>query len=338
MINKINFLGKIHSVQSKKNEHFQAKPIENDCFIKNKSNDKKHHQFAKWAIETNFIQSGLKQSMTDENTLGQGFTNKVYKINGNNDFVIRLAKRYEGLKDIDISDYNIYDDEDEKLEGNYGQCVARVKSEDITKPTIEILKMQYGKANSNPPPSAIYDENGNLKPNCLPYGAKERKEHYAKSLETLANMSQESYNDLIKALLAANEANYKFDYYNSNNFLLDEKKQKINIIDLEKNNGIEKPDFGNILYCLCNIDYLSTYLSKIDGPEMSEEDCDKVFENTVKIINKFSKALIDNQQKFSMEEYEFVTKMLSSTPMSFFLRTFSTEEKCKKLKEMNLLE
>lgn len=34
MINRINFLGQIHQVQHKKNEHFQTKPIECDCFVK----------------------------------------------------------------------------------------------------------------------------------------------------------------------------------------------------------------------------------------------------------------------------------------------------------------
>lgn len=34
MINRINFLGQIRTIQSKKNEHFQTKPIECDCFVK----------------------------------------------------------------------------------------------------------------------------------------------------------------------------------------------------------------------------------------------------------------------------------------------------------------
>ncbi len=34
MINRINFLGQIQTIQSKKNEHFQTKPMECDCFVK----------------------------------------------------------------------------------------------------------------------------------------------------------------------------------------------------------------------------------------------------------------------------------------------------------------
>ncbi len=34
MINRINFLGQIRTIQSEKNEHFQTKPIECDCFVK----------------------------------------------------------------------------------------------------------------------------------------------------------------------------------------------------------------------------------------------------------------------------------------------------------------
>ena len=34
MINRINFLGQIQTIQNKKNEHFQTKPIECDCFVK----------------------------------------------------------------------------------------------------------------------------------------------------------------------------------------------------------------------------------------------------------------------------------------------------------------
>ena len=34
MINRVNFLGQIQTIQGKKNEHFQTKPIECDCFVK----------------------------------------------------------------------------------------------------------------------------------------------------------------------------------------------------------------------------------------------------------------------------------------------------------------
>ena len=34
MINRINFLGQIQTIQGKKNEHFQTKPMECDCFVK----------------------------------------------------------------------------------------------------------------------------------------------------------------------------------------------------------------------------------------------------------------------------------------------------------------
>ena len=34
MINRINFLGQIRTIQSEKNKHFQTKPMECDCFVK----------------------------------------------------------------------------------------------------------------------------------------------------------------------------------------------------------------------------------------------------------------------------------------------------------------
>ena len=66
---------------------------------------------------------------------------------------------------------------------------------------------------------------------------------------------------LIDKFIELDEAGYKFDYYNPNNFLLDEDKGSIEIIDLDKYKAPYKNDLGNALWALTNIEYLNTYLS-----------------------------------------------------------------------------
>lgn len=51
MINRINFLGQIQTIQGKKNEHFQTKPLECDCFVKNAALENKKEKAVQKAKE-----------------------------------------------------------------------------------------------------------------------------------------------------------------------------------------------------------------------------------------------------------------------------------------------
>ena len=338
MISAINFLGNINF---KVNKQFSGgnriKPSENDCFVKSFRQEHSYqNDFIQWAYETGFDPHKIVEVMQDErNILGRGYSNTIYEIPGNNEYVLKVSNSCD-IDIVDLRDYSFKDVEDKNLDGNYGQCVVVITSSDFRKPDIFILKRQTGISNGNPPTSVIYFENGKLRPGELPYEAYERKEHYARSLQILADMPQESYDKLVYNLARLGDIGYKFDYYNPNNFLLDEKSKNINIIDLEKTQKGYKNDLGNALWALSNVSYLSTFMSKYDSFPMSEDESNKVFENTIAIIDKYTKAMKNNGEKYSSDGYEF-SQLLNSAPMSFYLRTWDIDEKCQKLRDMGVM-
>lgn len=340
MINSVSFLGNItYNINRQTSFGNKTKPMENDCFVRSsKSQAPSQNDFIQWAEKTNFFPQKLSEVMQDEeNILGKGFSNTVYKIPGNEEYVLRVSNSSDTNFFSDLSDYSLEDAEDKNLKGNYGQCVAKIKSSDFRKPEIFILKKQKGITNGNPPSSVIYFENGTLRPGELPYEARERKEHYAKCLQILADMPQESYDELVHNLSELGEAGYRFDYYNPNNFLLDEEGGKINIIDLEKTQKGSKNDLGNALWALSNISYLTTFMSKHDNSPMPEEESNKAFENTMTVIDKYTKAMKNNGEKYSPDGYEFF-QLMNSLPMSFYLRSMNIEEKRQKMVDMGVMD
>ena len=334
MISGINFLGQITPKYNLQAQKPALKPMECDCFVKSTS----ENSFIKWAKENDFMQSNPEELFSEKNLLGKGFSNSVYKIDGNDEFVLRVSSRRGDLENINLSEYKIYDTEDKKLKGNFGQCIAVLNSDNNSMPMIEVLKKQQGITNANPPASAIYHEDGSLRAGETPYESRERKDHYARSMQILAGMPQEAYDKVVKDLCELGELGYKFDYYNPNNFMLDDKEGHINIIDLEKASAGYVNDLGNALWALSDIEYLKTYMSQYDGTPTTSEEQNRAFENTMTIIDKYVTALKNNNKKFSRNGYEFYTQLLGSMPMSFYLRAMNDEEKCQKLAEMGVLE
>ena len=146
--------------------------------------------------------------------------------------------------------------------------------------------------------------------------------------------------DLIDKFIELDEAGYKFDYYNPNNFLLDEDKGSIEIIDLDKYKAPYKNDLGNALWALTNIEYLNTYLSSYDESShlISDNDKNEAVGNTIEVISKYTKALQNKGKKYSSDGYEFMTQLFESYPMSFYLKTLDRSEKLQKLKDMGVMD
>lgn len=338
MINTISFLGNVNRIQPKNigmvQPSFKGQGVQVDTFVRSEK-PKEENEFVSWAKRNNFVQS-MPNVFKKENVLGKGFTHTVFSLDDNKGYVLRA--RTDSLnRPIDFSNYSIIDVQDKSLEANYGQAVAKIVSSDISKPTFEVMRKQEGFACGNPPSTAIYEEEtGKLKAGELSYEAIERKEHYGRTMRVLAQMPQETYDELVKNLASLDDMGYKFDYYNSNNFLIDEKNKKINIIDLEPLKGHGK-NLGNALYALTNIDYFGTYQSTTDGNLVSSEERNQNFDDVINIITKYNQAMVNNGEKYTEEEYEFIVKLLGSTPMMFALRARSDEERKEKLREMGIL-
>ncbi len=344
MINRISFMGKVTSPDFEASaQKARLKPMENDCFVKSTEPKKEQpdNEFIKWAGENRFLEGGLQAALSEENLLGQGFSHSVYKIPNNDDFVLRVSRNYFDSKRTDYSQYKITDTEDKKLKGNFGQEVAILETDSPNDPRISVLKKQNGISNGNPPPSAIHYENGDLREGELPYEAIERKEHYAKCLQILADTPEEAYDSLIDKFDALNNAGYRFDYYNANNFLLDEDKGTIEIIDTDKMSDKYDNDLGNALWALTNIEYLNTYIMPSynpDEPKVSDDDKNLAIKNTLTIIDKYTKAMQKKGKKFTSEGYEFTVHLMGSFPMMIFLQSNDHYAQVEKLREMGLMD
>ncbi len=300
--------------------------------------------FIEWANETDFIKSGmLKEALKPENLIGEGFEHAVYNIPGNDDFVLRIKRGfYKETQKFDYDNYDMEDTRDMELDGNYGQQVAVLSDKDKSikgylKPSIEVLKKQKGFPNGNPSPRALYNENGTLREEVLPYEDDSRKRHFARSINALAQMPDETYDQLIEDLLVSGEAGYKFDPENSNNFLIDEENQRINIIDMSPAEKPHKDRFGNTLYALINLEFLGEYMRSGSGyePENPNEINDtigKMFD----VIDKYTDAMKKKLQKFNMSSFRF-NDFMHNPISSFWLRTGDFDEKVNKLREMGLL-
>lgn len=328
--------------------------LKNDIFIKSPDNKTSELQteyptavagkkFIQWADETGFIGEGkLKEALKPKNLIGVGFEHAVYHIPGNEDYVLRIPRNYYlHTQETDFSNYHIQDTADPELTRNCGQQAALISDKETSgiqlSPSIEVLIKQKGYANGNPPPEALYHEDGRLREEAFPYEDNSRKTHFAHCLKTLAEMPDETYDLLIEDLIVSGEAGYKFDHLNSNNFLIDENTQKINIIDMGKTVKPHKDRFGNTLYALTNIEFLEEYLRKDSGYEPENpNEINKTIGNMITVMEKYTKAVKNHYQKYNKNSYEF-HKLLNNLVSSFWLKTNSYEEKLEKLKQMDVL-
>lgn len=331
---RVSFLGKIQNNGNIK------KPLSltfrgTDTFEREKKPEKS--SFTKWAEDTNFLQKGLKETFqNEENIIGKGYFNIAYKIPNNKDYVLRKPN-YLG-SDFDYENASI-EEKDQKLAINIGQPVAKIKMKSNDYHgivcNVEVLRKQNGKSVGNPPSSVIYNEyTGELKEGEKPYEDISRKEQYAKSLHQLKELPVSAYEDLINVIQEAQKNGYSLDYQNSNNLLLDVENKSINPIDMfyEK---LPQIDYGGLLYMLTNIGYFSTYSSSSGDNTMTNEKIKQAVEDTLVIVDKYTKAMINKGVKIKGLSPQF-TEFLNSVPCAAFCRCFSLEDKLKKFKELGI--
>lgn len=327
-------------VFEKRNEEFHTVGEKRGTILNSPGED-----FIKWAEETDFINTGLKEVLMPENFIGEGFKHAAYKIPSNDNYVLRVPRDFRiRTSDIDFSDYKIENTWDSELTRNCGQQVALLdvknRAVDDRRPQIEVLLKQNGYPNSNPSPMALKlnEYSDELRPGVLSYEDDLRKKHFARCMKALAEMPDETYDLLIEDLIVAGEAGYKFDHNNSNNFLIDEENQKINIIDMESTVKPHKDRFGNTLSALVNAEFFTTYFNSCSSYSKDHnEEQYETFENIVTVLDKYTRALQRNHQKFNASSYSSYVSLLTSGPASFWLQTWDINEKLQKLSDMGVL-
>ena len=185
----------------------------------------------------------LNSYITKNNFLGSGSEAKVYKLNDK--YVLRL---YGGTKTVKPQQFNPLAD---IFEGrNFGQPVAMSSDKSVS-----INKLVSGKH--------LYKVNGT------------DEKAYMESLRKYSELPDEVLEDFVENVAFLNSKGYRIDEGNPENFLYDEAKQKIGIVDICKKGSSSLDLFGPyshywILDPLANgHDYAEMY-KKLDLPERKE--------------------------------------------------------------------
>ena len=241
----------------------------------------------------------FQRMICDENLIGAGNFNFAYSIPNCEDYILRVTKYdIDGIKEADFSkaQFKIVED---GLDINIGQKVASIEIPTIypIPMEIQILKKQAGEAiGVQPPETLCKNEWGELRDGFAPYEDYSRKERYERTLQKVADLPVEAYEELLIEFEKASRTGYRLDYLNSNNLLVDDKQGKINLIDMEKYGIMD--NYAGLLYGLTNAQYYRTYCDKYYNP-VSDLQREKATENTITIIKKFVTAMRNQGLKFN---------------------------------------
>ena len=349
---KTGFVSNLNSIKnatpikfnSVKQSNITFRGLESDTFCRHTPKEKPieddYAAFENWVNETPDAAQKLAQMVQNPNNkLGSGFTHTAYKFEGNDNFVLRVSNNTPS-GNLDFERATIKDEENKNLDVNIGQRIGRVTiptDNQYKRLSIDVLKRQAGSSLGNPPIEAIVDPiTGEIKEGELHYHDVKRKENYMNSIHKVANMPVSAYEDLIWTTQKAAEAGYSLDIENSNNLLVDEENQKINIIDTSISDL--PADFGGLLFALTNIDYFDTFISDYENTGMSEEQDRQVIKDTIEITKKYTQAMKNLGVRFDKNySYKFF-QLLRSLPMSYYFKTADIGRKIEILKEQGLAD
>jgi len=229
-----------------------------------------------------------------DNEIGHGANNRVFKIPGNEKYVLRVGKNFFNpnitsaklTKNDTDSDFNI------------GQKVATITTNGMMPympQFIEVLKKQEGTSYGVPHYSAISDESGMLLPNEAPYEDASRKASFKMLLDKASSINVEGYEKMLETFTKAQNAGYSFDPLNSNNILLTD--SSINMIDFNVSSA--KCSYLELLNSLTNHDYMPVYMH--DTTFVDDASKADAYNKAVIIISKFIEAMQNQGLTFDYE-------------------------------------
>lgn len=337
-INKIQTIPVINKAFTK-TVPFRAGKIEDIFERTTKPASGSDNKAIQWLENEDYVNKRLIKDISNpQNKIGSGFSHSGFVIPGNNEYVLRVSN--SEISKNQFAKYEIKDTEDKNLKINIGQSVAEItlKDKNGTKISdIEVLRRQNGYPLGVKPYSTIYNEDFSIRQGELPYEAPERKADYEKSIEAVAKMPVEAFETLLDNINEASDKGYRFDFLNSNNILIDEKNNSLNLIDMEKRGQYSKIDNASILYALTNIEYYNTYKSEFDNNPKSDDETKKAFENTMEIITKYTTAMKNKGLKFDTQIYSHEAQdLMLSPPFMCFCRAFTIDQELNNLKRMGL--
>lgn len=214
-------------------------------------------KFEKFARRTNFSNS-LKNIINESNFIDSGAINSVYKIPGNDIFVLRVKKKAL-LTDELNKKTPIEKAIDTFPNNNLGQKIANIGD------SISVIIKQSGCANGINNWVEIFLNN------------KFSKEHLPEFIEKLklaADIDQKGYKTLAEEMKLIHRQGYSFDYVNPRNILLDKEQQTLNIVDVEPTKKIRHKLFksNNENYLLMSLLDQKHFMKALELSDASQKE------------------------------------------------------------------
>lgn len=261
---------------------FKSAPI-SDVFCKSKEKGTESYQnFLKdcqKAFPNKTVSEILSTVSEHDNFIGEGKESRVYKIEGLDDYVVKLSKNEY---DYDPEWYMdpIRPCKDDFPEHNFGQPVATVGF------SAKILKKVTGKENGV---KSWFSKFEHSTPRT-----REDAEKILADVTKIASFPQESFNKLAQEIKYLTSKGIKIDSINPNNFLIDYDKKQISLVDIEnKEHKNSKNTMYDLLVPLLDLVAFGEYKELFDEKEMTQ------FLNSGKIIyKKIAKTNLPNDLEY----------------------------------------
>ena len=284
------------------------------------SKDMSFESFKDWSDRTAFVTRVKDIADISGKILGSGFEGSTFEIPDSDKWVIKKYNRADIIP-VSLSEPEIVKVEDISPELNIGQCIARINipcGKNYSS-VYYILKRQTGKSYGVPFSSS--DEINEVNVNI-----------HLKSLKSLSEMPQESFDKCISDIAYITERNYEIDCCNPYNFLIDEDRKSINFVDIIDRYNKESTQFGEVLFALLD-GMFAINLEK--NPSFTDEKIESALYSD-KIISKYLKAM--KKANVTFNEGKYFNKILSSKLLDRVLNAKSTDEKLQRLKGLGLFE
>ena len=215
------------------------------------------------------ITNQLPLILSEDNCIGEGRSNKVYKLPYTDKFLIKTYKR---LTSQNIHQYQkeLTPTPDIFTHINIGQSIARMGQ------YILILIKQAGEQHSIP-----FMKRNNIEQSDIT--------KYLNDIKKLANIPQKGYQNFTNEVKELTQNNCYIDYFNSNNLLIN--TDEINIVDIKKKQRLEQrffmyPSQESLIKALIDENILPIVLNQIP-----KEEKILLGENIRTIIGKTAEAM-----------------------------------------------
>lgn len=295
-----------------------------DVFIRTTSfsgskDDKSFEEFKIWADKTDFYSMAVDIINKSGTILGNGFEGTTYAIPNNEQWVIKQFSR-STLVSEKLSKPKIEKIKDISPDLNIGQFIASVKipMNDRLAHHMYILKKQTGV--SHGVPHSMKDEVNDF-----------TTQMHLKSLKRVAQMPMKTYETLIDDIKYVTTRGYKFDSDNPYNFMIDEKNERINFVDIaDKLDDKKNTQYADVLFALLDSNFAQTFSNS------SASDHDKYLAELYsrQICSKFVSTMIRKRASFT-ESSKF-TKIFNNKDFEEVIGESIYDKKVQRLKELGL--